>query len=116
MALTRNYRHTVIERIQRDPQFARALLEEAATVFLRGEPAVARLTLRDLVHATVGFEALAVETRIPSKSLHRMLSAKGNPCMDNLSMIFAILQNKLGTSVRGTQLYPVEEALHEAPT
>jgi len=29
--------------------------------------------LRDLVNAPVGFEALAAETKTPSKSLHRML-------------------------------------------
>jgi DNA-binding phage protein len=101
MALTRNYRHTVIERIQRDPPFARALLDEAAAVFLRGEPAVARLTLRDLVHATVGFESLAAELHKPSKSLHRMLSARGNPSMDNLAQIFAVLQRKLGAPTHG---------------
>jgi hypothetical protein len=32
----------------------------------------------------------------PSKSLHRMLSARGNPRMDNLSMIFDVLRKKIG--------------------
>jgi DNA-binding phage protein len=101
MALTRNYRHTILERIQRDPAFARALLDEAVTALRQGQPAVARLTLRDLVHASVGFEALAAETRTPSKSLHRMLSARGNPNMDNLAMIFAVLEKKLGLATPG---------------
>lgn len=116
MALTRNYRYTVIERIQRDPAFARALLDEAAAALREGEPAVARLTLRDLVHAMMGFEALAAETHTPSKSLHRMLSAKGNPRMDNLSIIFAILQKKVGMAVRNTGLVGVGADVHEAPT
>ena len=38
MALTRNFRQTVVDRIDRDPQFAKALLDEAATLFLSGEP------------------------------------------------------------------------------
>ena len=92
MALTRNSRRTVIERIQHDPAFAQALLDEAQTAFIQGEPALARLTLRDLVHGTIGFEGLAAATHLPSKSLHRMLSAKGNPCMDNLSLIFDVLR------------------------
>ena len=83
MALTRNFKQTVIERIESDPEFAKALLDEAATLFLSGEPETARLILRDLVNATVGFEHLAVLTDKPSKSLHRMLSPKGNPSMDN---------------------------------
>jgi len=34
---------------------------------------------RDLVSATIGFEALAEEIHKPAKSLHRMLSQSGNP-------------------------------------
>ena len=111
MALTRNYRHTTIERIQRDPAFAKALLDGALTSFLNGEPDVARLTLRDLVHATGGFELLAAETATPSKSLHRMLSAKGNPSMDNLSKIFGAVQKRLGV---GIHTQTMDMALMEA--
>jgi DNA-binding phage protein len=96
MALTRNSRHTVIERIRRDRAFARTLLEEAQTVLVQGEPLLARLTLRDLVHGTIGFEGLAAETQMPSKSLHRMLSARGNPRMDNIALIFDVLRKQLG--------------------
>jgi DNA-binding phage protein len=34
--------------------------------------------LRELVNATLGFEQLAKQTDLPSKSLRRMLSPKGN--------------------------------------
>ncbi|MDR2213810.1 MAG: transcriptional regulator, partial [Pseudomonadales bacterium] len=78
-----------------DPDFAKALLDEAATLFLAGEPNAARLILRDLVNATVGFEHLAELTRKPSKSLHRMLSPKGNPSMDNLAAIFGAVRGWL---------------------
>ncbi|HWR75755.1 MAG TPA: hypothetical protein VN283_00925 [Thiobacillus sp.] len=43
MALTRNFKQTVVERVERDPEFAKALLDEAATLFLSGEPETARL-------------------------------------------------------------------------
>jgi len=95
MALTRNFKQTVIERVERDPQFAKALLDEAATLFLSGEPETARLILRDLVNATLGFEQLAEITEKPSKSLHRMLSPRGNPSMDNLAAIFGAVRQWL---------------------
>jgi DNA-binding phage protein len=102
MALTRDFKQTVVERVRRDPRFAKALLDEAATLFLNGEPETARLLLRDLVNATVGFENLAMMTAKPSKSLHRMLSPKGNPSMDNLAAIFGAVRRKLkvGIAVR----------------
>ena len=79
MSLTRDFSETVNARIQRDPAFAQALLDEAATLFLNGESATARLILRELINAIIGFEELALMISKPSKSLHRMLSAKGNP-------------------------------------
>jgi DNA-binding phage protein len=100
MALTRDFKQTVAARVQRDPRFARALLDEAATLFLNGEPYTARLLLRDLVNATMGFERLAAEIDRPSKSLHRMLSEKGNPSMENLAAIFQALQKDLGVDLK----------------
>jgi DNA-binding phage protein len=96
MTLTRDFKLTVAQRVRRDPDFAKALLDEAATLFLNGEPETARLILRDLVNATVGFEGLAAQTAKPAKSLHRMLSASGNPSMDNLAAIFRAIRKKLG--------------------
>ena len=95
MALTRDFRETVVERMERDPSFARAMLDEAATLLLNGEPGPARLVVRDLVNGTLGFEALATSTGTPSKSLHRMLSKRGNPSMDKLAGIFRALCREL---------------------
>jgi DNA-binding phage protein len=99
MALTRDFKQTVTERLKRDPAFARALLDEAATLFLNGEPDTARLVLRDLVNATIGFPALAAETAKPIKSLHRMLSKQGNPSMDNLAVIFDVVRKALRVEI-----------------
>ncbi len=99
MSITRDYKDTINERVDNDPVFTAALLDEALTLFLNGEPDVARLVLRDLVNATLGFEALAIEIERPSKSLHRMLSARGNPTMDNLTKIICILRNRLGLNI-----------------
>jgi len=100
MALTRNFKQTVVARVESDPAFSKALLDEAATLFLSGEPETARLILRDLVNATIGFEQLAEITHKPSKSLHRMLSPKGNPSMDNLAAIFGAVGEQLNVGFK----------------
>lgn len=92
MALTKDFKETIHARVKSEPEFATALLDEAAYLLLNGEPETARLILRDLVNATVGFEQLAIEANKPSKSLHRMLSAKENPTMDSLNEIFTVLR------------------------
>ena len=100
MALTRDFKETVAARVQNEPAFAQALLDEAITLFVNGEPESAKLILRDLVNATVGFEALADEIHKPAKSLHRMLSKSGNPTMTNVSAIFAAIKRALKVEVR----------------
>jgi DNA-binding phage protein len=100
MVLTRDSKETINLRVQRDRAFAIALLDEAISLFLNGEPETARLILRDLVNATIGFEKLAIETSKPSKSLYRMLSAKGNPTMDNLTAILTVLRKALQVDIK----------------
>ena len=97
--LTRDVKETINARLQTDHDFAVALLNDAASLFLNGEPETARLILRELVNATIGFEELANEISKPSKSLHRMLSARGNPTMDNLTLIFQVLRRKLDVEI-----------------
>ena len=100
MALTRDLKKTVVARVERDPAFAKELLDEATTLLIAGEPETARVILRDLVNATLGFEQLAKLTDVPSKSLHRMLSPKGNPSMDNLAAIFGAVSSKISHRTR----------------
>ena len=106
MALTRDFKETVAARVQNDPAFTQALLDEAITLFVNGEPESAKLILRDLVNATVGgrrsavgFEALTKEIHKPAKSLHRMLSQSGNPTMSNISAVFAAIKRALKVQV-----------------
>lgn len=100
MALTRDFKETVVARVKSDPAFAQALLDEAVTLFLNGDPHTAKLVLRDLVNATVGFEALAADVNKPSKSVHRMLSASGNPTMESLSAIFVAIKKALHVEIK----------------
>jgi hypothetical protein len=62
--------------------------------YLGGEVTTGKAMLRDLVNATVGFEALANELKKPSKSLHRMLGPRGNPSTENFFGIVKVLQKK----------------------
>jgi len=43
---------------------------------------------------------LAATTGKPAKSLHRMLSATGNPSMDNLAVIFGAVRRELRVGIR----------------
>jgi hypothetical protein len=56
MALTRHFKATILERVERDAAFAQALLDEAPTLFLNGKPETARIILLDLINVTIGFE------------------------------------------------------------
>ena len=91
MARTHSAQKTIQIRLNRELDFARCIFAEAATLFLEGEPDTAKVILRDLVNATIGFERLAQTLSLPSKSVHRMLSPSGNPTMANLSGIFGAL-------------------------
>ena len=53
-----------------------------------------------LVNATIGFEELGQRLSIPSKSLHRMLSARGNPGSDSFLRILAALLQETGTRLQ----------------
>lgn len=94
MPLTRDFKETVRERAQADAGFRVALLQEAADCFLSGDVATGKAVLRDYVHATVGFDAVAKATRKSPKSLMRMLGPDGNPQASNLFAIFRFLQAK----------------------
>lgn len=100
MALTRDFQETIAARVQTDPAFAQALLDEALALFFNNEPDTAKLILRDLVNATVGFESLAEDIHKPAKSLHRMLSKSGNPTMSTISAIFSAIKRALKVEIR----------------
>ena len=95
MTLIKERSEAIVTRIRCEPEFALSFLDEASTLFLNGDPETARLMLRDLVDATVGFEQLAQEMSKSSKSLSRMLSVNGNPSMDTLTAVFSVLREKL---------------------
>ncbi len=98
MPLTHDFKETIRARAQRDAEFRRALLREAVEAILNGDLESGKSVLRDYVNATVGFQTLEKHTRIPAKSLMRMLSPKGSPSAANLSSILTALQQSEGVS------------------
>lgn len=58
-----------------------------------------RMLFRDLVNLTIGFEELGRRSGISSKSLHRMLSRRGNPTSRNMSLIICCLRNVLDVDI-----------------
>jgi len=96
MALTKEYRDTVLVRIKRDPKFARALYAEAMNALLEGETQEGLSMLRDLVHAEISFKELARQTGFNEKALHRMLSRRGNPTARSLAAIVRAIRSDLG--------------------
>ena len=102
MALTREFKHTVTARMQRDPRFRETLFTEAINAYLGGDTATGKAILRDLVNATVGFEELAAALDKPSKNLHRMLAPHGNPSTENFFGIVSALQRKTRVKLRVT--------------
>jgi len=99
MALTRDFRDTVAERVASDPEFARALLAGAARELLAGDVATSRALLRDYVNATVGFAAVAEDMGSNPKSVMRMLGPDGNPRVENLAGLLASLQRRTGVTL-----------------
>jgi DNA-binding phage protein len=94
MALTRDFKETILARARRDKRFRQALFTEAINAYLAGDTTVGKAVLRDLVNATVGFEALAAAVNKSAKSLHRMLAPNGNPSSENFFDIVCALQKK----------------------
>src|SRR5260370_30418074 len=72
MALTRDYKETVLARIKRDPKFARLFYAGTIEMLLEGETAETLSRLRDLVHAEITFKELARQTGLGEKTFHRM--------------------------------------------
>lgn len=94
MALTRDFKHTVMERVKKDTVFRRELLRQSIECFLVGDIETGKIILRDYINATIGFQELSKVTRKSPKSLMRMLGPSGNPQARNLFEIVQFLQKR----------------------
>ena len=92
MPITRKFRDSVWTRAQSDARFRAAMLTEAINELLAGDLDTGKAMLRDYVNASITFDGLAKATRIPTKSLQRMLGPRGNPTAVSLFAIIKVLQ------------------------
>ena len=100
MVLTRDFKETVRERVQRDPAFRDALLAEGIECLLTGDVDTGKAVLRDYINATIGFQELGGLTDKSPKSLMRMFSPDGNPQAGNLFGIVGELQKCEGLQLK----------------
>jgi len=75
--------------VDRNPEMATEMLEDALNALLSGNLEEGRLLLRQYINATIGFKELAQRTGKQDKNLMRSLSEAGNPTAANL---FEIIQ------------------------
>ena len=94
MPLTRDFKETIVARVQRDARFRRSLPKEAIDALLSGDVDIGKTVLRDSINAKQGFEELAAAIHKSPKSLMRMLGPRGNPQASNLLEIGAHLQKQ----------------------
>ena len=100
MVLTRDFKETIQERVEREPTFREALLTEGVECMLAGDVDTGRAVLRDYINATIGFQELGGLTDKSPKSLMRMFGPEGNPRARNLFAIIGQLQKREGLQLK----------------
>lgn len=102
-------------RVQRDPEFARALLQEVVRALLADDVAVARSLIRDVIKGSIGYAELSRRTGTPEKSLVRMFGVNGNPTAANLFAVLTHLQQYSGIKFQvATVRSPARKRSHSA--
>ncbi|MSP03213.1 MAG: transcriptional regulator [Acetobacteraceae bacterium] len=92
--------HTqIFGHFQRDPAFRAGLYQEAVQTLLDGDLGTAKILLRDVINATLGFAGLGDRIDVPEKSLMRMFGPIGTPRAANLLAAVAALKNECGLSL-----------------
>jgi DNA-binding phage protein len=89
-----------MDRALNDPVFRRQMLTEAVNELLAGDLGAGKAMLRDYINATITFQQLAKKLKKTDKSVHRMLSPRGNPRADNILEIIKILQTNERVQLR----------------
>jgi DNA-binding phage protein len=110
MPLSREFKHTIRDRAERDPAFRMAMLQDALAAFDMGEAVDAKTLLRDFINATIGFPALGEAVGRHPKTLMRMFSPKGNPTLDALAEVLKELADREGYVVRVEKAAPRRRA------
>ncbi len=95
---------TVVEELKKDNELLKLHLEDAINELFEGEHRVARLMLRDIVNASIGFKALAKKLDKNSKTIMGMLTVDANPTAKNLFNIIHEITAYEHMKIEGVQI------------
>ena len=76
MVLTKDFKDTIKDRVERDPAFREELLKEGIECLLTGDVDTGKALLRDYINATIGFDGLGKITDRSPKSQMRILGQR----------------------------------------
>ena len=96
MRQTKPVKETILQRAKANPEFRAALIGEALELIAENDVQTAKSLIRDYVLSSIGFEALAKDVGKKPESIKRMLSARGNPTINNMAALLAALKQHEG--------------------
>ena len=91
MPLTVDHKETVHARAHRDPEFRGYFLTGGVELLLAGDVGGAKMSLRDYIIVTVGFEKLGAMTGRSAESVAHMFGPEGDPRASDLFDVIACL-------------------------
>ena len=98
--LTRDFRESIHDDLQRTPKLRQAMLIETLNCFLNGDDETGRSLVRNYIRADLGYKALAEKTNIHEKSLVRMFGPNGNPTLENAICVLTAISKKEGIKLK----------------
>ena len=96
MPLTRSFDETVRESAQHDPVFRSMLLPDTIDLFLEGEVRVGKISLRQTIYATIGYERLANLIGKTPDDIKRMCHPDHDTSVNDLFEIIKHIQQHEG--------------------
>ena len=81
MALARDFKDTVAARVQNDPAFAQALLDEAITLFVNGEPVSDAVALGQPNHEQYFGGLRSCQTRAQGRGAAGIVLVRSDPAL-----------------------------------
>ena len=96
MPLTRSFDDTVRESAQQDPVFRAMLLPDTIDLLLGGEVRVGKISLRQTIYATIGYEKLGAHMGKTPDDIKRMCHPDYDTSVNDLFEIIGHVQRHEG--------------------
>ena len=100
MPLTVDHKETVHARARRDPEFRGYFLTGGVELLLAGDVGGAKMSLRDYIIVTVGFEQLGAMTGRSAESVAHMFDPEGDPRASDLFEVIVCLLRHEGLALQ----------------